>query len=243
MNSLIFPEWPAPANVRACSTTRMGGASVAPWQSLNLGSHVGDQPAMVDQNRRRLIEMAGLPGPVDWLSQVHGVDVVTLDGCGSGPQPGDAVYTRHAGQVCAVMTADCLPVLFCNQAGSEVAAAHAGWRGLCNGILEKTLSNFADHPGQIMAWLGPAIGPRAFEVGAEVRDAFIGVDAAAEAAFVASGNKFLADIYHLARLRLEAAGVRQIYGGNHCTVTETALFFSYRRDGVTGRMASLVWLI
>ncbi|WP_074012920.1 purine nucleoside phosphorylase YfiH [Candidatus Sodalis sp. SoCistrobi] len=243
MSRLILPDWPAPARVRACSTTREGGVSRAPWHSLNVGDHVGDDPEAVAENRRRLVALADLPAAPRWLTQVHGLNVVTQDGAPPPSQCGDAAYTRTRGEVCAVMTADCLPVLFCDRAGREVAAAHAGWRGLCAGVLEQTLAAFQAPRADILAWLGPAIGPKAFEVGAEVKNAFARYDPAAVAAFVPRGEKYLADLYHLARLRLRTAGIRAIYGGQHCTVQENDTFFSYRRDGVTGRMATLVWLI
>ncbi|MEA9392718.1 purine nucleoside phosphorylase YfiH [Acerihabitans sp. TG2] len=243
MGSLIVPDWPAPANIRACCTTRRGGVSLPPYASLNLGDHVGDMPDSVAENRQRLITLAGLPAAPQWLQQTHGTDVVTLDHTMSAPYRADGVYSQCAGQVCAVMTADCLPVLFCDRAGKEVAAAHAGWRGLCAGILENTLACFNSTPGELYAWLGPAIGPQAFEVGPEVKAAFVAHDPHAARAFSPHGDTFFADIYQLARLRLLAAGVTQIYGAEHCTLTESASFFSYRRDGVTGRMASLVWLI
>ncbi|WP_413722189.1 purine nucleoside phosphorylase YfiH [Sodalis sp. RH23] len=243
MSRPIVPDWPAPANVRACSTTRRGGVSHPPYDSLNLGDHVGDDADAVAENRQRLIALAGLPAAPRWLQQVHGTDVATLTGDAPALNQADAAYTREIGQVCAIMTADCLPVLFCDRAGTEVAAAHAGWRGLCAGILENTLAGFHADAGSIMAWLGPAIGPASFEVGAEVKAAFVDRDPQAADAFLPHGDKYLADIYHLARLRLRAAGVGQIYGGDRCTVTQAASYFSYRRDGVTGRMATLVWLI
>lgn len=244
MSDLLIPDWPAPDRVRACSTTRHGGVSLAPYRSFNLGDHVGDAAQAVGQNRRRLVELAGLPAEPHWLQQVHGTTVIRLEGAAAAaPRQADGVYTRLAGQVCAIMTADCLPVLLCNRAGTEVAAAHAGWRGLCAGIIERTAACFTCDPGDIMAWLGPAIGPRAFEVGTEVKAAFVDRDKQAAAAFSPHGEKYLADIYQLARLRLHAIGIDRVYGADHCTVTESTLFFSYRRDGVTGRMASLVWLI
>ncbi|VEI65066.1 Laccase domain protein yfiH [Serratia quinivorans] len=243
MDSLILPDWPLPAGVKACSTTRHGGISLPPYDSLNLGTHVGDDARAVADNRQRLVEGAGLPQMPVWLEQIHGTHVVRLDGQTPADLRADAVYSNVPGQVCAVMTADCLPVLFCSQAGDEVAAAHAGWRGLCNGVLEQTLAAFAAEPGRISAWLGPAIGPQQFEVGPEVRAAFIAVDDAAAAAFTPQGDKFLADIYLLARQRLQRAGIHAIYGGDRCTVSEISHFFSYRRDGITGRLASLIWLI
>ncbi|MFP9228249.1 purine nucleoside phosphorylase YfiH [Pectobacterium cacticida] len=240
---LIYPDWPLPDRVKSCSTTRRGGHSMEPYDSLNLGNHVGDEPARVTANRQALIEMAGLPAMPHWLEQVHGTDVIRLGDEPSASVRGDAVYTDIKGQVCAVMTADCLPVLFCALNGCEVAAAHAGWRGLHAGVLEETLACFRAQPAQIMAWLGPAIGPDAFEVGTDVREAFIQHDLAATSAFRPAGNKFFADIYQLASLRLRAAGVTKIFGGGACTVSESHKFFSYRRDSITGRMASLIWLI
>lgn len=243
MNKLILPDWPMPATVKACSTTRHGGISKFPYDSLNLGTHVGDIATSVIANRQSLVEQAGLPQMPVWLEQVHGTRVLHLDGKAISDVQADAVYSRVAGQVCAVMTADCLPVLFCSSAGDEVAAAHAGWRGLCAGVLEQTLAQFNAGSSSITAWLGPAIGPQQFEVGEEVKQAFIQIDAQFAAAFTPSGSKYLADIYLLARLRLQAAGIHAIYGGDRCIVTEKQHFFSYRRDGITGRMASLIWLI
>ena len=250
---LILPDWPAPTNVCAAQSTRAGGVSPAPFNSLNLGSHVGDKLQWVQTNRERLAACLNLPSEPVWLEQVHGTRVLSLPDGLSDSQPdntgnltADAVVTRTPGQVCAVMTADCLPVLFCDQAGTVVAAAHAGWRGLASGVLETTLQAMAVNPATVLAWMGPAIGPAAFEVGGEVRDAFISHSPLAADAFVAHGdqsdNKWLANIYHLARLRLAAAGVTHIYGGEYCTYTDAQRFFSYRRDRETGRMASLIWL-
>lgn len=241
MSEWIIPNWPAPQRVRACSTTRLGGVSAAPWNSLNLGTHVGDVAAHIAQNRQLLVEKLGLPAMPQWLDQVHGQDVVRLPATEPVPRA-DATITRESGVVCAVMTADCLPVLFCSKDGSEVAAAHAGWRGLCNGVLEQTLAQFHCPPADIHAWLGPAIGPQAFEVGAEVRSAFMAVDAQANAAFRPAGEKYFADIWFLARQRLQAAGVHSITESSRCTFQQSADFFSFRRDGITGRMATLVWL-
>lgn len=243
MSNLIVPDWPAPARVRACSTTRAGGVSEAPWDSLNLGDHVGDRPAAVQANRQRLVEMAGLPAMSWWLEQVHGTEVVRLDGREAATRRADAVWSNQTGAVCAVMTADCLPVLFCSFDGKEVAAAHAGWRGLCAGVLENTLAQFSAPPQEIHVWMGPAIGPDAFEVGPEVRSAFMAHDPAADEAFRAAGDKFYADLWLLARQRLIAQGVSSISGGGRCTWHDSAHFFSWRRSGTTGRMASLIWLI
>jgi YfiH family protein len=245
MSTLIRPRWPVPASVMACSTTRAGGVSLPPYASLNLGAHVGDNPADVAANRLRLVELAGLPAMPFWLEQVHGTDVLRLEGQApsAAAMRADAVYTARPGQVCAVMTADCLPVLFASRKGDEVAAAHAGWRGLCAGVLENTLAQFRCPPDEVMAWFGPAIGPEAFEVGAEVRAAFIAENPATGAAFRPAGTKYMADIYQLARIRLQAAGVRHISGGERCTASESDNFFSFRRDGTTGRLATLIWLI
>lgn len=236
---LLFPDWPAPASVRACVTTRAGGVSQAPYAGLNLGAHVGDDPLSVIQNRLRLTAHFGiLPA---WLNQVHGVRVVEADP--SRVLEADASWTSTPGIACTAMTADCLPVLFCNQAGTRVAAAHAGWRGLAAGMLEATVRSFDGPPEQVMVWLGPAIGPQRFEVGAEVREAFVATHPQAADAFVpvAEPGKFMADIYALARIRLAAVGVTAVYGGGLCTVKDER-FFSYRRGSPTGRFASLVWL-
>jgi YfiH family protein len=237
---MILPDWPAPPKVKSLVTTREGGTSSAPWASFNLGDHVGDDPAHVAANRARL--RAQVPAEPGWLKQVHSARVVELGR--DANLEADASFTREAGQVCAVLTADCLPVLFCDRAGSVVAAAHAGWRGLAGGVLEATVAAMRAHPGEILAWMGTAIGPQAFEVGDEVRETFIGRHAEAAAAFVPQpvAGKWLADIYALARIRLGHAGVRAVYGGGRCTFSEPDNFFSYRRDGVTGRMASLIWL-
>ena len=233
-------DWPAPAAVRTCVTTRRGGVSQAPWDSCNLGTHVGDAPADVAANRAALVAETGCTPA--WLEQTHSVLAVPADI--STVINADASWTRTPGIACTVMTADCLPVLFCDEAGTVVAAAHAGWRGLLGGVLENTVAAMGVAPAKLMAWLGPAIGPTAFEVGAEVRQAFVEIDAAAASAFIPSvkTGHFLADIYHLARLRLEAGGVGQVHGGGFCTVTDSERFFSYRRDGQTGRFASLIWL-
>ncbi|MTD39408.1 polyphenol oxidase [Erwinia sp. CPCC 100877] len=243
MTKLIVPEWPMPAGVAACSSTRVGGVSLAPWDSMNLGAHCGDDPQHVEENRRRFYEAAAFPSAPVWLEQVHGSTVLKLDGSTPASKRADASWTDRPSTVCAVMTADCLPVLFCNISGNEVAAAHAGWRGLCEGVLEETVASFRDRPENLLAWLGPAIGPAVFEVGGEVREAFMAKDLLSESAFRPVGEKFFADIYQLARQRLANVGVRQIFGGGRCTYSESDDFFSYRRDGTTGRMASFIWLI
>jgi polyphenol oxidase len=241
---LIVPDWPAPAGVRAAMSTRRGGVSQGPYASLNLG-HGGDDPGCVAENRRRLRQALGLEREPGWLRQVHGTRVAEL----GAPAPPDGVeadasFTTTAGMACAVMVADCLPVLFCDERATVVAAAHAGWRGLAAGVLEATVRALPAAPGSLMAWLGPAIGPGAFEVGPEVRAAFVAADPGAAGCFVvhgAGGGKFLADLFALARRRLAACGVTRVSGGGQCTHSQPGRFFSFRRDGRCGRMAALVW--
>ncbi|WP_434571748.1 peptidoglycan editing factor PgeF [Pseudomonas sp. Z3-8] len=239
MSDWLIPDWPAPVRVKACVTTREGGVSLVPFDSLNLGDHVGDEPTAVAENRRRLTDRFAMRPA--WLQQVHGIEVVEADP--AEVAVADASWTATPGIACAAMTADCLPVLFCNRAGTRVAAAHAGWRGLANGVLEATLDRLQVPAEEILAWLGPAIGPQAFEVGPEVREVFVAQLPESQQAFMPSHNagKFLADIYALARLRLAARGVTAVYGGGLCTVTDPR-FFSYRRSARTGRFASLIWL-
>jgi YfiH family protein len=234
----ITPDWPAPQNVRALITTRIGGVSTGPYASMNPADHVGDDPQAVAANRALLRER--LPSEPFWLKQIHGDFVAEA---GVGPVEADACISRVAEQVCVVLTADCLPVLLCAANGSVVGAAHAGWRGLCTGVLERTVAAMGVPGNQVLAYLGPAIGPRVFEVGSEVREAFMAQDASATAAFVPQDNgKYLADLYLLARQRLAKVGVTQVYGGGDCTYSNAERFFSYRRDGATGRMAALVWI-
>ncbi|NOU24114.1 MAG: peptidoglycan editing factor PgeF [Methylotenera sp.] len=241
--NFIIPNWPAPANVKALQTTRIGGVSHAPYASLNLGAHVNDDPIAVAKNRQLL--SLYLPSEPVWVNQVHGVEVIDA-AKSSCLQNADASFTTKPNVVCVTMTADCLPVLLCDKSGSVVAAVHAGWRGLCDGAIEAAVNKLAVDKREILAWLGPAIGPKAFEVGDEVREQFIAKDAQAETAFKANGNKWLGDIYTIARQRLNNLSVTQIYGGsineNFCTYTDEARFFSFRRDNATGRMASLIWL-
>ncbi len=239
---LIRPQQPLAPGVQALTTTREGGVSQPPWDSLNLGDHVDDDPRAVAENRRRLQQELAIGQP-QWLTQVHGVVVVQARNDGI-VREADACWTRTPGVVCTVMTADCLPVLFASADGKQVAAAHAGWRGLLNGVLEATLGTF-DQPADVKAWLGPAIGPLAFEVGPEVRAAFMAHTPEAEICFQPSpmhSDRWLANLYALAEQRLHAAGVDSISGGNHCTFTEQSLFYSYRRENRTGRMASLIWI-
>ena len=237
-SEFIIPDWPAPANVKAIQTTRIGGFSVAPYDSLNLGSHVKDNDFNVVKNRQLLRQY--LPAEPVWLNQVHGIDVIdaskSLD-----LQDADSSFSKDKNVVCVTMTADCLPILLCNKQGTAVAAIHAGWRSLCDGVIESTIQSMQVEPLSLMAWLGPAIGPEAFEVGDEVRAAFMAKDTQAGQAFKASGDKWLGDLYMLAKQRLNKQGIVGIYGGNQCTYTEPSQYFSYRRDGVTGRMATMIW--
>jgi len=237
---LIIPEWPAPNNVRAMQTTRIGGVSSAPYDSLNLGEHVGDAPLVVARNRMSLSKL--LPSEPVWLKQVHGNIVVNADQTSCLPQA-DACIARHRDAVCVVMTADCLPILLCDSMGSVVGVAHAGWKGLMAGVIEATVREMDVPPQSLMAWLGPAISQPAFEVGAEVRDAFANADPRAAAAFIPGlDGKWLADLYALVGMRLNALGITKIYGGGYCTYRERERFFSYRRDGATGRMGTFIWL-
>lgn len=241
-SGLIHADWPAPAHVRVVSTTRPGGVSVGAYASLNLAAHVGDEPAHVERNRRSLRAAAGLPAEPLWLEQVHGTAVARHGAADAVPRA-DAAVSFEPNEVCAVMTADCLPVVLTDRAGSCVAVAHAGWRGLQAGVLEATVTALAARPEDLLAWLGPAIGPAAFEVGAEVRAAFIGRWSASEAHFELNARgRYQADLYALARLALEGAGVTAVHGGGWCTASAPETFFSFRRDGVTGRMATLAWL-
>ena len=287
-DTVIYPDWPAPGNVKALQTTRHGGVSVAPYDTLNLGMHVGDVPRAVAHNRQSLAPF--MPSEPVWLEQVHGTEVANADAAACRVVA-DGSVARRRGSVCVVMTADCLPVLLCDEAGSVVGAVHAGWKGLAAGVIEATVKEMGVAPHQLLAWLGPAIGPEAFEVGAEVREAFIAQQAQAAEAFaivpkakanelpvtavrpelvegrtarntglvsasvhgstssprteilsVASLDKFHADIYLLARQRLAALGISRVFGGSYCTYHQKDKFFSYRRDGVTGRMGTFIWL-
>ena len=250
--SVIVPDWPAPEQVRAFSSTRMGGVSAAPFDSLNLGHAKdggGDQAQSVANNRQRLREGLDLPTEPVWLQQVHGRHVAYLDGDHrpAAPPQADAAMTRARGVPCVVLTADCLPVLLCDHSASVVAAVHGGWRGLARGILARAVDALGRPGAELLAWLGPAIGPQAFEVGPEVRAAFIEQDAALADCFVPNPNaeqedRLLADLYGIARHQLAAAGIEHVFGGDRCTFSEPEHFFSYRRDGQTGRMATLIWL-
>lgn len=238
----LLPHWPSPARVRALTTTRVGGVSQGPFASLNLGLHVGDDAGAVKENRARLQAAVPLPSAPVWLAQVHGTQVVDTAKATDGTEA-DGSVAFAPGAVCAVLTADCLPVFLCDKAGTAVGVVHAGWRGLAAGVIEAGIAKLARAPAELLAWLGPAIGPNAFEVGPEVRAAFVDKDALMEGAFApAQGDRYLADIYALARRTLARAGVPYVGGGEYCTVTSPERFFSYRRDGVCGRMASLIWL-
>ena len=242
--SVIRPDWPAPTNVRALSTTRAGGVSQGPWHSLNLGLSCGDDSAHVSANRQAL--RAVLPAEPAWLRQVHGTRVQDVSyGAGTGIE-GDAAVSMAPGAVLAILSADCLPVLLCDRRGTRVAAAHAGWRGLAAGVIEQTIAALGEPAEELLAWLGPAIGGAVYEVGGEVRAAFAARRTASakvvERAFRPSGDRWLLDLEEAARTVLSAAGVERTYGGGFCTFSDPGRFFSHRRDGVTGRMASLIWL-
>lgn len=244
---LTWLDWPAPSSVRACFSLRAYPTlqssperhSQIPFHSFNYAQHVGDKPDVVEYNRQCLAQTIEQQN-IQWLEQIHGVDVVKA--IGNTTLQADAVYTQEKNQVCAVMTADCLPVFFCDKSGSQVAVAHAGWRGLAAGVLEQTLKQFAE-PESVIAYFGPAISQRAFEVGSEVREVFVRHLSSLESCFIVQeNNKYMADLYGLAQLLLNTKGITQCYGGSHCTYNEAPLFYSYRRDGQTGRMVNLIWL-
>lgn len=236
-------NWTVANNVTAFTTLRTGGVSLPPYDSFNLGDHVGDDESAVKTNRTLLVQQFELPQMPLFLKQTHSTKVIRLPYRGKDFEA-DAVYTNQPNQVCAVMTADCLPVLFTNRRGNEVAAAHAGWKGLCDGVLEETVQRFRCDVSDIIAWLGPAIGPNAFQVSDDVIDQFVAQDYASRAAFKQDpehSSKYLGNLYLIARQRLNRLGVTDIYGGDHCTYFESDRFFSYRRNRITGRMASLIW--
>jgi YfiH family protein len=234
-------DWPAPPGVRVLSTFRTGGVSVGSYDSLNLGDHVGDEIAAVTANRQRLRQWAELPAEPKWLKQVHGTNVVDLDAA-APLGPADAAITRQANCVCAILTADCLPLVFSTLSGDRIAAAHAGWRGLAAGVIEATVRALNDSPHNLVVWLGPAIGPKHFEVGGEVREALLTAHPGAERAFQANDRgRYMADLYLLARSRLEGLGISRVYGGDQCTYAQADRYFSHRRDGQSGRQATLIW--
>jgi len=236
----IVPGWPAPKRVRALCTTRHGGASGGIYGTFNVGVAVGDDPALVAENRARLRSL--LPGDPVWLKQVHGTRVVNADEVHAIVEA-DACMTRSAGTVLAIQAADCMPVLLADRSGSVIAAAHAGWRGLASGVIENAVAAMKIAPANVLAWLGPAISGAAYEVGQDVYDAFTGADPTAATAFVAHGHgKYLVDLYTLARQRLARLGVASVHGGSYCTFGDTDRFYSYRREGITGRMVALIWI-
>jgi YfiH family protein len=241
---LIEPDWPAPESVRAASTTRAGGVSEDPYASLNLGDHVGDAPAAVGANREIVEHSLHLATEPRWLTQVHGTCIVAADE-GLSPVEADGAITSKPGVVCVVMTADCLPVLICDRTGDTVAAVHGGWRGLAAGVLEAAVMNFERRgfrPADLLCWLGPAIGPAVYEVGADVRDALAG-DSEALQPSPSAPDRWMLDLYELARMRLRRSGIRAVYGGGYCTYSDDERFFSHRRDGRCGRQATLIWSI
>ncbi|MCH9698710.1 MAG: peptidoglycan editing factor PgeF [Gammaproteobacteria bacterium] len=235
----IKANWPAPDGISAGTTLRQGGTSQPPYDSMNLATHVGDDAQLVQANRDRLIQQLSLPSSPVWLNQQHTTHVINASKA-YDQSPTDASYTDQSDVVCAVLTADCVPVLLCDQTGQQIAAIHAGWRGLLNGIIENTIATFPQTT--LMAWLGPAISQQSFEVGAEVREQFIQHNQNAEAAFIqGSHGKWHADVYHLAKQRLNTSGVNAVYGGQFCTYSDSERFYSYRRQFKTGRLASLIW--
>lgn len=241
----ILPDWPAATQVRAVCTTRHGGVSTGPYASMNPADHVGDDPGAVLANRQRLQQVLQLPAAPRWLQQVHGTTVIDAgEAVAVDAAPvADAAWCSQTGVVCAVLTADCLPVLLCDTAGRHVAALHAGWRGLAAGVIEQTIDALRQPGESLLAWFGPAIGPATYQVGDEVRETFLTHDRQAKAAFrPGPDGSWMADLYLLARQRLAERGVSAVYGGHECSFTDAQRFFSYRRDGVTGRMATLIWL-
>ena len=263
MNAAVWAQWPVPSNVRAFTTLRHGvGSSLPPFDHFNLGNRTaadGDDPATVERNRAELVERFELPSVPHWLRQVHGTEVLRFASApspaprrkspwgtfpGGGAEPvADASVTSVSGVVLAILTADCLPVVFANEDGTEIGAAHAGWRGLAAGVLENTVTAMRSPPDEIVAWLGPAAGPQAYEIGAEVFDAFVSQDTSAASAFVATRpGHWRVDLYALARQRLARLGITRVHGGDLCTISDPQRFFSHRRDARTGRMATVVWM-
>lgn len=238
----LTPQWPVPGHVVACTTTRIGGVSQGPYHSLNMAAHVGDADAAVEENRRRVRELLRVPGDPCWLRQVHGRTVV--DAARAAPQvSADAAYTSRSNLVCVVLTADCLPLLLCSRSGDVVAAVHVGWRGLVAGIIQEAVAVLPAEPRSLMAWLGPAIGEQAYEVGEDVRQAVCdSVPDAGAAVRAGSSRRWHVNLYALAGSCLRQAGVEHIYGGTACTYSDAQRFYSHRRDGVTGRMATMIWM-
>lgn len=239
----VTPDWPGPQSVSAFTTTRQGGVSRASWSGLNLADHVGDDPHTVAYNRALLTRSAKLPETPRWLKQVNGTTVVSAAAIVAGQTEADGVVTDQPRNVCAILTADCVPVLLCDRSGTWVAAAHAGWRGLTSGILEATIAALAAPENELLAWLGPAISARHFEVGNEVREIFVQQNPRTAHAFsMAREGRWWADLYRLARQQLVDLGIHEVYGGTLCTYADPRRFYSFRRDGMTGRMASVIWL-
>lgn len=245
--TVLIPDWPAPDKIHAAISSRKGGRSVSPWDELNLAFHVGDEASVVAKNWQILSEQLRLSVPPQLLRQVHGTSIVLADTDGV-IRTADGCYANRAGPVCTVMTADCLPLLICNMKGTEVAAIHAGWRGLASGIIDKAIKQFAAHASELMVYLGPAISQPNFEVGCDVVDAFLAschpsMHRQIRDCFVRTDDvHWKADLYRLAKIALNSAGVSQVYGGDFCTYDDAEHFYSYRRDGQTGRMASLIWI-
>lgn len=239
----LKPDWPAPPSIKAFTTTRKFGHSKAPYDKFNLADHVEDDPEAVKKNRQQLREELALPTQPLWIHQVHGTKVISLDEVHDSSPEADAVITQSPHRVCAVLTADCLPILLCNSEGNEVGAIHAGWKGLLAGVIDSTLEALNTPNEQLMVWLGPAIGPDAFEVDAEIRDAYMKRNLNNQSAFKEKEGHWHGDIYQLAKINLLQLGVHQVYGGNFCTYTDEQRFYSFRRSkGVTGRMASIIWI-
>lgn len=238
---VLWADWPAPKNIKAMTTTRVGGVSLGPYSSLNLADHVDDKLEHVTHNRQIISQSLNIQEPV-WLKQVHGIQVADA-ATALHHAEADAIFSNQKNQVCAVLTADCLPLLFCNQIASKVAAAHAGWRGLAEGVIEQTVEALQESPDDIMVWLGPAIGARCFEVGQDVYDTFVSQTTEAALAFTKTdAEHYLADIYQLARLRLKNLGIEKVYGGGLCTYSDEERFYSFRKNKITGRMASMIWI-
>tara|TARA_Y100001956_G_C4126070_1_gene190136 strand:- start:3024 stop:3752 length:729 start_codon:yes stop_codon:yes gene_type:complete len=238
---MIIPNWPAPKNIKAFASTRAGGYSTPPYEGLNLGAHVGDDDKTVMRNRQLLTESANMPSAPVWLNQTHSTVVTEVNQPTNEVLNADGLFTQKSGIVCSAMTADCLPVLLTNVSGTQVAAVHAGWRGLADGIIENALCHF---DGEVMAWIGPAIGSEAFEVGDDVLQAFCSFDPKAEQAFKAKAElgKYLADMNQLVTQRLNKSGVTRVYYSELCTYQDSERFYSYRRDGITGRQATFIWI-
>lgn len=239
--TIIHPNWPAPDSIRAFATTRQGGVSLAPFDSFNLARHVEDDHPAVTENRQRLKQHLDLPNEPLWLQQTHSTIALNTDHY-QGPVEADAIYTNKAQKICTVMTADCLPILLCQQQGKEVAAIHAGWRGLAGGVIENCVQALQSPTHEIMAWLGPAISMQHFIVGPEVREMFIKRNPDYASAFEIFADRYKADLYQLAQICLKTLGISAIFSNDHCTYQQDDLFFSHRRDGPTGRMASLIWI-